>query len=267
MAIRQGQEGSYRRDRGVRGESGRGRRAAQPEWDDEGESGRAMSSGGGRGAYGAGGYDRDDYGRGSPDAWDDERYASRSRYSGREGGGRWAEGAMHERAYGEDDYEREAWGGRADWRQGSASMYGETGYAQNDYGQYPGYSEESRPGDGLGTYDWHSRAPAGRAGGFAGVGPRNYTRPTERIREDVCQRLSDDDRLDARDIEVKVDKDEVTLDGTVPSRGCKRRAEDLAHAVSGVAHVQNNLRVKSAGQFSAGAAPSTTSEGGPTRTH
>ena len=36
---------------------------------------------------------------------------------------------------------------------------------------------------------------------------------------------------------------EVTLDGTVPSREQKRRAEDLIDSLSGVKHVQNNLRV------------------------
>jgi hypothetical protein len=36
----------------------------------------------------------------------------------------------------------------------------------------------------------------------------------------------------------------VTLNGEVSSREEKRRAEDLAESVSGVGHVQNNLRVK-----------------------
>jgi hypothetical protein len=35
---------------------------------------------------------------------------------------------------------------------------------------------------------------------------------------------------------------EVTLTGTVESRYAKRLAEDLAESVSGVTHVQNNLR-------------------------
>ena len=40
---------------------------------------------------------------------------------------------------------------------------------------------------------------------------------------------------------------EVTLSGTVSDRFAKRRAEDIAEAVSGVSHVQNNLRVQQAG--------------------
>ena len=36
---------------------------------------------------------------------------------------------------------------------------------------------------------------------------------------------------------------ECTLNGTIPTRDQKRRAEDIAEHVTGVKHVQNNLRV------------------------
>ena len=49
--------------------------------------------------------------------------------------------------------------------------------------------------------------------------------------------------VDASEIEVSVSGGEVTLNGMTPSRTEKRRAEDLAESVSGVRHVQNNLRV------------------------
>ena len=45
---------------------------------------------------------------------------------------------------------------------------------------------------------------------------------------------------------------EVTLAGTVSRREDKRRAEDIAEAVSGVTHVQNNLRVQGQGSTSLG---------------
>jgi hypothetical protein len=38
----------------------------------------------------------------------------------------------------------------------------------------------------------------------------------------------------------------VTLSGTVSSRSEKRHAEDIAESVSGVTHVQNNLRIQQA---------------------
>lgn len=76
-----------------------------------------------------------------------------------------------------------------------------------------------------------------------GKGPKGYRRSDERIAEDVNDRLTEDDAVDATEVEVTVREREVTLDGTVDSRMAKRRAEDCADAVSGVEHVQNNLRV------------------------
>lgn len=76
-----------------------------------------------------------------------------------------------------------------------------------------------------------------------GRGPKNYTRSDERIAEDVNDRLADDGYVDASGIEVTVGGGEVTLNGTVTERFAKRRAEDIAESVSGVKHVQNNLRV------------------------
>jgi hypothetical protein len=64
------------------------------------------------------------------------------------------------------------------------------------------------------------------------------------MRDDVNDRLTDSDWLDASDIDVSVVAGEVTLSGTVESRYAKRLAEDLAESVSGVSNVQNNLRVQ-----------------------
>jgi hypothetical protein len=77
-----------------------------------------------------------------------------------------------------------------------------------------------------------------------GRGPKGYTRSDERIREDVCDRLSDDDEVDARDITVTVKSAEVILEGTVADRRTKHRAEDIAESVSGVKEVTNHLRAR-----------------------
>lgn len=76
-----------------------------------------------------------------------------------------------------------------------------------------------------------------------GKGPKNYKRSPERIKDDVNDKLSDHWMIDASEIEVEVKDSEVTLNGTVDSRQSKRKAEDVAESVSGVTHVQNNLRV------------------------
>jgi osmotically-inducible protein OsmY len=86
-------------------------------------------------------------------------------------------------------------------------------------------------------------------GQHRGKGPKNYTRSQERIKEDVSDKLSDDSFLDASEIEVEVNGNEVTLSGSVDSRYSKHRAEDIAEDVTGVNYVQNNLRVNENTQY------------------
>lgn len=93
-----------------------------------------------------------------------------------------------------------------------------------------------------------------------GRGPKGYIRSDDRIREDVSDALSDDSMVDASEVSVTVSNCEVTLNGTVDNRAAKRRAEDCADRISGVKHVQNNLRVKE--RASASSATSSTSRTG-----
>lgn len=80
-------------------------------------------------------------------------------------------------------------------------------------------------------------------GPHTGVGPVGYRRSDERIREDVCEFLTQDGLVDASNIEVAVEQGEVTLEGSVDSRAQKRRAEDLCEVVRGVVDVHNRLRL------------------------
>jgi hypothetical protein len=82
-------------------------------------------------------------------------------------------------------------------------------------------------------------------GGHRGKGPSDYRRSQDRIREDICDRLTDDDRVDASHIRIQIEDDVVILSGNVNSREEKRRAEDLVESVSGVHNVENRLRVGS----------------------
>ncbi|HEX6083603.1 MAG TPA: BON domain-containing protein [Thermoanaerobaculia bacterium] len=76
-----------------------------------------------------------------------------------------------------------------------------------------------------------------------GRGPKNYQRSDDRIREEVCERLTMDHDVDASDIEVTVSDAVVRLDGTVRERHAKRIAADVCELVRGVKDVVNNLRV------------------------
>jgi hypothetical protein len=79
--------------------------------------------------------------------------------------------------------------------------------------------------------------------GKRGLGPKGYKRSDERISEDAHERLTEDAFLDASNIWLTVSEGEVTLSGAVDNREAKHRAERLVEPISGVTHVQNNLRL------------------------
>lgn len=93
--------------------------------------------------------------------------------------------------------------------------------------------------------DERQRAYGRGEGRFRGRGPKNYRRSDDRLRDDVCERMSNNEWLDASDVEVNVVSGEAILTGSVDSRYAKRLAENIAESVSGVSNVQNNLRVQS----------------------
>lgn len=146
------------------------------------------------------------------------------------------------------DYSRSPSYERNQNRHGSRYGSDSFGRGSRDYQEDRGFFE--RAGDEVRSWFGDDDAERRRdrdmreAGYHRGRGPKGYQRSDARIMEDVNDRLTDDPHLDASEIEVSVKGREVTLTGTVNSRFEKRHAEDLAEAVSGVSHVQNNLRVQ-----------------------
>jgi len=131
--------------------------------------------------------------------------------------------------------------------------------------QRSGYNETAGPNDNRsslyghpGRGDYMSRHSFGGAAGtqsgyefphgHRGKGPRNYVRSDERIREDLCERLLEDEHIDPSDIEVAVENGVVTLNGTVEERWVKHSVEDMAEACSGVNDIVNHLRVVPGGR-------------------
>lgn len=148
----------------------------------------------------------------------------------------------------ENRYGARGYGGRSDDSSGRQSFNDRW---QNSYG---GGGEQDRYGHAgrdpyRDVYSPHYAGPGygnpsgSGSGPFSGRGPKGYRRSDERIREDACECLTDDDRIDASNIEVTVKDCEVTLSGTVRSRQEKRRAEDLVDGLSGVKDVNNGLRI------------------------
>lgn len=174
--------------------------------------------------------------------------------------------ARDRRGYADRDY-----GAGREWdsRRRYGADYGRETYGREDRGRDPeGRGFLDRAGDEIASWFGDEDAERRRRmdQGHRGRGPKGYTRSDDRITEDVNDLLSDDWRLDASDIEVTVSSREVTLSGTVSDRAAKRRAEDLAESVSGVEHVQNNLRCTSRSGTNEPSGMPTTPATGPSRT-
>jgi hypothetical protein len=203
-------------------------------------------------------WDRDRY-RDAPEYGRDESYG----WSGDLDGGRYdAERHLRDpreywRARANAPWQRgEDWDARDAWRRGGPRGYeygpNENRYSDHRFRELPerntlrgvgGPNDPRFTGSAFPEWDhWPDAERWTRRGGFAGKGPRGYARSDDRMREDVCERLSQDDEVDASDVTVTVVKGEVTLEGTVPDRHSKRRAEDIAESVAGVTDVHNRLR-------------------------
>lgn len=173
---------------------------------------------------------------------------------GYEGSGRrWRERlGDEERSQLDSDFpERETWDQR--YRRGEYERYGnETDYGR-DHDPRGGYHAQLERGErygygagGMSLDDGRfvTRPQPGYGGPRrTGNAPKGYKRSDDRIREDVCDRLSERWDVESREIEVSVSNGEVTLSGSVPERGMKFRAESISDGVSGVLEVHNQLRV------------------------
>jgi hypothetical protein len=140
--------------------------------------------------------------------------------------------------------ERDSYGGERRWEVGA----GETWSAPR-----PGaYEPRDRLTDPA-SARWHGgddrpdeRGVIERIGDALGMrsrGPKNYQRSDERIREDLCERLWHEPRVDVEDVSVTVSGGVVHLEGTVPDRKMKHIIEDTAAACRGVTDVENRIRV------------------------
>jgi hypothetical protein len=230
-----------------------------------GREGQAWESGRGTSAYGD---QRDFVGRGQD--WSGSQFSPRGREWYDPGYDRvtprWTGGS---RDYGDEDSSRRY----GNWQYSGAFGSGHTspsfsgGYGAGNYesgnyrtgaggygssasggptyaGRDVGYTGEGRwSGQPYGSQYSGGSYGGASTGSFAGRGPRNYQRSDERIREDVNERLTADPRVDASDIEVRVQNGEVTLSGSVDERRARRMAEEIIEDLPGVRDVRNEIRV------------------------
>jgi len=137
------------------------------------------------------------------------------------------------------------WGGQGDYNRDYTRDWDRDYRGDFNRGANPGSSRSQDEGD-FGEQLRH----AGRS--FVGKvkrafrGPKGYKRSDDRIREDVSDRLAQQDEIDPSEIEVRVENGDVTLTGSVRTRHEKFRAEEIADDISGVNEVHNQLRIGSA---------------------
>lgn len=199
----------------------------------------------GRHAYGYGGETSSRGRRIRDDDDEDYRRYDHGRYGGGRDRGEPEPGSRRGAAwYGTGEDDRHAAGGRYGSSYGATSrsgLYGDDDAASG--GSIPRgrhYAVGRHGSESMGMSAGLQRG----LGGMAGKGPKGYVRSDERIREDVCDCLTDDPHLDASSMEVEVENGEVTLSGTADSREAKRHAENLIDRVRGVKDVHNSLRVR-----------------------
>lgn len=121
------------------------------------------------------------------------------------------------------------------WRGDDRERDSDRDYREDEHG--PLYNLGHRIGQAMS--DWFGPGSMEKRSG-----PRGYTRTDERIRDEICERLTFTTGIDVREVSVDVDNGKVTLGGTVRTRGQKYDIEDLADNTFGVTEVENNIRVQ-----------------------
>jgi osmotically-inducible protein OsmY len=179
------------------------------------------------------GFGRDAFGLGYGGDWEPE--ANRRRYENRD-----LDRNRYEESYAAD---RGNWLNRRDYPSSERGFYGGRNESERKNRSWWDRASDEVSSWFGGDTD-RDRYNDRYSGGFRGRGPKNYTRSDDRIRDDINDRLTDNDYLDASDIDVAVKGGEVTLTGFVDSRYSKRTAEDIADDISGVKNVENRLRIR-----------------------
>ncbi|HEX6309280.1 MAG TPA: BON domain-containing protein [Longimicrobiales bacterium] len=181
-------------------------------------------------ATGSSGYAEQGFGAGERRGWGG---GPRGGY----GGGQVPGEQRYERGRGPRSWGPDGWGADAPWQHSEFAGRGEFGSGPlsewNEEVHAARAAQETRPP----REQWTVPGP------YSGCGPQDYRRSEAAIREDVCERLTRHGEVDASRITVRVENDEVILEGYVDSRAAKRMAEDTAESVSGVRDVHNRLRI------------------------
>jgi hypothetical protein len=203
--------------------------------------------------WGQGGYGQSQYGQREQGGREQGGYGQ-SQFGQREQGGygggtSYGHGGFRgeqQRSYGE--FRESGRSSSSQWRPEESSrerqQYGRQYESQSFDQPYPpgfqgdfGSSQRGRSGFGREGY--------AESGVHRGKGPKGYTRSDERLKEVICEKLTDDPMIDASEISIEVTGQTVKLTGTVDDRSTKYEIEELVERCGGVQDIDNQLRVRS----------------------
>jgi osmotically-inducible protein OsmY len=246
------------RDYGDRNEEERNR-----EWEPgrEEQSGRRGLSGYSRGESEQSGWgrdtDEDRWGQGWSQGGESRRFQQgqqhgRGEFSGggqQQGYGGSGSGQYERGGYGRSQYgqrEQGGYGGGSSYQRGGFRGEQQRPYESQSFDQpYPqGFQSEFGSSQGASRYG-SGRQGSSESGSHRGKGPKGYTRSDDRLKEVICEKLTDDPMIDASEINVEVTSQIVKLTGTVEDRSTKYEVEELIERCGGVKDIDNQLRVRS----------------------
>jgi osmotically-inducible protein OsmY len=236
-------------------QSGWGRDSDEDRWTQSGESRYQQGDEYGRGGEGYGG-GQQGYGS-SQRGYGGSQQGYRGGQHGYGGGSQQGYGGSQQ-GYGSSGQSRQASYGRSQYGQRAQGGYGggsESSQGRQDYGRqyesqsfdqpYPqGFQDSYGPSQRATRYGSGREGSAG-FGSHSGKGPKGYTRSDERLKEIICEKLTDDPDIDASEISVDVTSQVVKLTGTVDDRSTKYEVEELIERCGGVKDIDNQLRVRS----------------------
>lgn len=259
------EQSNWRDDEQGRGRSGAG--GSQRSWQ-SGESGSGFRSSDEHGQYAREPWERNrEYASQGGGDWGDGgsgREYGHGQYAGQQGGGYLRAGESHSfgrygagesRGYGEGYGTSSGYASGTGYGGGYGGGYGQSGgYGGGRMGGGAGFNESGTSGSNFSSTYGGGSAGIGQGGemyggqqrrqSFRGRGPRNYTRSDERILEDIYERLTNDDDIDATEVTVSCQDGHVVLEGEVEARWVKHRIEDIVEACGGVKDIDNRLKVR-----------------------
>lgn len=116
--------------------------------------------------------------------------------------------------------------------------------SNRDRHSHKGVTPERAAGSGYRGSYYGSDGYDGATLSYRGRGPKGYVRSDERLKEIICEHLTDDPNIDASDISIDVEDQNVRLTGSIEDRELRQEVEALIERIGGVKGIDNQLRTK-----------------------